>query len=332
MTERIGTGSWRWRSSCAASEWVCSGSPTTWASAETRLLLLVGVWSVAAATSIALSSSPMVLLIRNAWTPLILAAVLLLAAYGPGRRHLPEIVSSALALMVVDALWQLSTGTDVLGFPKMEDRISGPLPHPNDLALVALLVPFARWWAWPSALALVVGSGSRNAMLGLVVAGFVMAPPKVRLALVSTILVGVVAVTTLTPADAFTRGTGRIGHWLVALDMAKGAPVVGHGPGSFPDHYLPRLDRLRPLPWGLEAEISFIPWAHNLYLEQLAERGILGLGVFLLPLGIAWRRGSRSVRAAVAAFAVMGIMDLTFLKPWVVGAYWGLVVLSQGEA
>jgi O-antigen ligase len=94
------------------------------------------------------------------------------------------------------------------------------------------------------------------------------------------------------------------------------------GPHTFVDHYW----RLRPL------DTAFIPWAHGFYLEQLAERGLLGLAVIVVAPSLAWRTARRPLRAAMAAFLVMGLMDLTFLKPWVMGAYAGLLTLALTES
>ena len=219
----------------------------------------------------------------------------------------------------------------MVGFPLHPQRLSGFLPHPNDAALIAVLLPFAPVVTWPLGFAVVGASVSRNAVLGVLVALFVLGSPKQRLALVTLVLIAALAYTHQ-DAELFTRGKARIGQWLVAVDMWRDAPWVGWGPATFGDHYLSRLDKLRPLPFGIGPDIQLVPWAHSLYLEQLAERGLMGLIALLLPLGYALRCGSRRTQAAVAALLVMGIFDLTLLKPWVVGAVWGLVALAKGES
>lgn len=68
----------------------------------------------------------------------------------------------------------------------------------------------------------------------------------------------------------------RIAHWVAALRMWELAPWLGVGPGNYAAAYaqvaLPRW----PDPLG---------HAHNIYLNGLAESGILGLAAFLLLWG-----------------------------------------------
>jgi O-antigen ligase len=101
------------------------------------------------------------------------------------------------------------------------------------------------------------------------------------------------------------------------------------GPARYVDVYIPILDTLRPLPLGISPAYTYMPWAHNIFLEQLGERGLLGFIVFIIPVVVAWRFGTIRKRAALTAFLVMGLFDLTFLKPWVVGTYWALVSLED---
>jgi O-antigen ligase len=73
-------------------------------------------------------------------------------------------------------------------------------------------------------------------------------------------------------------------------------------------------------------------WAHNLYLEFLAERGVVGFSTLILILVLAFRsagacrrhrdpeiRGLGAVVAAsLVAFCFAGILELSFLRLWVV--------------
>ena len=124
---------------------------------------------------------------------------------------------------------------------------------------------------------------------------------------------------------------GRIGLYLTAWQMFLDAPFLGLGNFTFGIHYPSYLDRIS-LPPGYVPEFRYIPWAHNLYLEALAERGLLGLLSFLALIASLALRGVRGLRAAqsvelrairlalitsLVVLLAMGLFDLTFLKDWV---------------
>jgi hypothetical protein len=85
---------------------------------------------------------------------------------------------------------------------------------------------------------------------------------------------------------------GRNYLWTVAWDDAVTHPVGGSGIGSFEQRWL----RNRPLP-------SDSRWAHSLYLETLAEGGLIGLlllcGALAAPLVAAIRTRSQTVVPSV---------------------------------
>lgn len=92
-------------------------------------------------------------------------------------------------------------------------------------------------------------------------------------------------------------GTGRMDHLQVAWDAARERPVVGNGAGTY--EYFWYL--LRPILFDVRD-------AHSLYVEMLAEVGIVGLSLLLLALALpvagAFRaRRSRVAPAAFGAFA-----------------------------
>jgi O-antigen ligase len=120
--------------------------------------------------------------------------------------------------------------------------------------------------------------------------------------------------------------------WNTAWSMFRDHPWTGVGPGhyltEFPRYYAQSMD-------GTAAWAS----AHNLYLHQLAERGLLGEAVLLVLLGVllarAWRaEGERRdaaslwAAAAVPAFLVMNLTETAwqseqfatlFLLIWALG-------------
>ncbi|UPT73606.1 MAG: O-antigen ligase family protein [Elusimicrobiota bacterium] len=139
---------------------------------------------------------------------------------------------------------------------------------------------------------------------------------------------------TLFSRDAETSShRSRFVLWGVALDAARERPLTGVGPGGYKDafrrHHPGKLDGQDT--WGS---------AHNLYLHQLAERGVPGLLLLLACLGafaLGALRAARERRdawglwavAATAAFLVMNLTEVAwqteqvatfFILVWLVGA------------
>jgi tetratricopeptide (TPR) repeat protein len=93
-------------------------------------------------------------------------------------------------------------------------------------------------------------------------------------------------------------GSGRADYWRVAWDMSREAPLLGSGAGSFEAHWL----RDRPPSFAFDVRD-----AHNLYLETLAEVGLVGLALLVLTLalplvGLARARHRALVPAAGGAY------------------------------
>jgi O-antigen ligase len=94
-------------------------------------------------------------------------------------------------------------------------------------------------------------------------------------------------------------GTGRADLWAVAARQADSAPLIGTGAGTFERHWLAE----RPT-------ASVARDAHNLYLEALAEMGIVGLMLVLavVSIPVVWAvrtRQRRSVGVAIGAFCAL---------------------------
>jgi len=226
---------------------------------------------------------------------------------------------------------------------------------PNDCHFLALLTPFSLILvdraprSWLGAMALVsigltglaiLALGSRGAVLTLmaclVTTGTLLRP---RLGLIlgfSTIAVIVAGDAALgfPLASKFTHVVDtRISLWIVAWEMFLDAPWLGHGPHTYRALYTAYFEAtafpawVRPDPWGTE-----VPWAHNLYLELLAERGIIGFFSFLGVLGTAFfyafrvrEVGSAEVSALASGalgvligLLVSGVFEASLLRIWVV--------------
>jgi O-antigen ligase len=91
----------------------------------------------------------------------------------------------------------------------------------------------------------------------------------------------------------------RSDYWRVAARMVDDAPIVGEGAGGFERVWL----RERP---GL----VYVRDAHNLYLESIAEVGVVGLGALVVALlaplaGFRRLVGEPVARAALAAYVAL---------------------------
>ena len=126
-----------------------------------------------------------------------------------------------------------------------------------------------------------------------------------RLAISVAAVIGLVLALALTlPAGSLADdeaaragGNHRPWYWHVAWQQASESPIAGRGAGTF------------ELTWLEEQPISeSVLDAHSLYLETLAELGIVGLGLLALalvpPLLAAFRGASAAAAGGYVAFLV----------------------------
>jgi O-antigen ligase len=86
------------------------------------------------------------------------------------------------------------------------------------------------------------------------------------------------------PSERDSSLQGRASENLAALEMWRAHPIEGVGPGNFELNYLDYSAEI-----GLDARAEARS-AHSLYLESLAETGLLGSVPFFVLLGVAlWR-------------------------------------------
>jgi O-antigen ligase len=108
----------------------------------------------------------------------------------------------------------------------------------------------------------------------------------------------------------------RLILWRVGLDMFKDYPVLGIGLGNYKTQFVSYFQGKVDGQWVWHS-------AHNLYIHQLAERGLVGLTALLSFLGLltvrAYRRAKLSPTgpnlwawSAMAAFLVMNLTESTF--------------------
>lgn len=124
--------------------------------------------------------------------------------------------------------------------------------------------------------------------------------------------------------------------WDVAWRIFKDHPWLGVGPSNyatvFTDYFQGLIEAQRV--WGS---------AHNIYLQQLAERGLIGLAA-LLALGCAfwaeaWRRARRRADessllalSAVTAFAVMNLTESAFQNEQITTMFLAIWAYTQSRA
>jgi O-antigen ligase len=102
--------------------------------------------------------------------------------------------------------------------------------------------------------------------------------------------------------------TGRTDIWAVMLEMISKRPLFGYGYNGF---------------WlGWDSEVSAYiwhtlqwecPYAHNGFMDLLAELGITGLGLFLLSFGFAYFKGLVFLRKTKTPEGVWPLLYLTYI-------------------
>jgi len=116
----------------------------------------------------------------------------------------------------------------------------------------------------------------------------------------------------------------RLSLWFSGLRMAMDAPWTGHGVGSFGHAY--EAYRQAGAPWAT-ADIRLTPWPHNVFVEVLFDKGIVGLAAFgVLYAWIArnlWHRPVGDLsglrRPALFLFVsllVIGLLDSSTIRLW----------------
>jgi putative inorganic carbon (HCO3(-)) transporter len=234
---------------------------------------------------------------------------------------------------------------EISQIPAWEGRITSFLEHYNGLAgYLNLVTPFClvfalrgkdpmlrrlSWWCLALASLALLLTQSRGGLLAyaavLLVSAWFFAPDRkarirgVAIVLVACVLAAVVAglfFQRLTEIDDFTT-VSRLAIWGGAFTVFAHSPVLGTGFGNL----RALMGGLLSLPDGWTGD------AHNLYLELLAETGIVGFAAFAFLIGVAMRRAMRQYRrsqdefgkiigfavfAAIISVLVHGTVDYLF--------------------
>ena len=226
---------------------------------------------------------------------------------------------------------------------------------PNDVTWLCLIAPFGlmRFLHKPRSVTGIVSLASlaltlavacvfqsRGAILALassVFFGVALCRPRFALKSTALVLLLTLFIDGLGGFPAISRvfnrwtWTQRLPLWICAGKMFLEAPLFGQGPHLFGARYQIYRSSM-VLPEWITTDPRFTPWAHNLYLEVLAEQGAVGLTALLALLGFsisqAWRLRqheveevrllSNSVLAALLSFCFSAAIELTLLRLWVV--------------
>lgn len=273
------------------------------------------------------------------------------------------VVLALVSLFGVDAIWQAATGTSWLGHRQaIWGRTRGALPFPSDASMLPILLPVAlcalpeaslaglgaRAAAVAITTAAVSFSGTRSAWCALLVLALVWALESRRrrfaVGLLAVVLGASLATAVIAPETAPGRlfaartynAEKRPSQWAAAWELARLAPILGHGPHSFHRE----IERRQPgNPVFASVDLRYAPYPHDIYLEALAGAGVLGLLslCWLIGLGAAagWRAyrshaNGRAALLALAVFASVGLFDLSLVKDWVQLCFWLPMGIAAG--
>jgi len=251
-------------------------------------------------------------------------------------------------------IWDMSINGKMDPFLSVSDIGSPILVVKNDVTFLSLVAPISLslLYSKPGVITRIIAGlsvflsiivigffQSRVAMLTIIVSitcFFTLIQPKKGLISCIGTLIAILLIDGIMGSPLIERfvqywdGTGRIPLWLSAWKMFLDAPLLGQGPHTFVLFYNSYLQNISLPPW-LFVDHRIVPWAHNLYLEVLAEQGLIGFSALVLllvrGLFIAWNlRQAKSheirimgygVFAALGGFCFAAATELTFLRQWV---------------
>lgn len=321
------------------------------------VMLLLAVYAIGCVASI--DQAPSVARFTTMPLYAMLFVAVQLCAWSP--RALRAVAICGLAAMLaiaIDASYSRATGRPLFHEGDVSlVRTAGSQGNPNDLAAACLLLPLA-WLAvpqrgaiaWYAACAIAVApvwvfSASRQAAVGWVIAAATPMLMQLGWRRGVSLVGGMLAIAAVTVAlqpvlrdrllQTLSDGLGDRKP-LIAFGLWQWwqRPLFGNGPGTFGELYV----QAATSDWnwnGLTLARAGMPWAHNLIVEVLSDLGVMGATAFAWIVAIAARRLHRALhgedtrrRVAMAAIAlacsiaVVGMVDLTFIKEWFRCIFW----------
>ncbi|HEV7253801.1 MAG TPA: O-antigen ligase family protein [Mesorhizobium sp.] len=162
----------------------------------------------------------------------------------------------------------------------------------------------------------VLGAGALAAVAGAIEVNFGMVQSRLELALAD--------IRAVQESGNYDNSLGyRLRMWDAGLELSAEKPVLGHGPGDFPDRLAERTarDGLPPIRFS---------HLHNFVLEAVAKMGVVGLAALLLIVALPVWLGKRRRGDAEAAFgyAAFLLVQAAFILSGMVGIMLGHDVLD----
>jgi len=119
-------------------------------------------------------------------------------------------------------------------------------------------------------------------------------------------------------------GSSRIPLWIAAWILFMKCPFVGHGPGIFLLKYKEILEEYHLLSELLAVDQRLMPWAHNLYLESLAETGIISFIFFMSLILLSYNSLIRVLKCGARGLKIQACQLMSMLVAFNFAAFFEL--------
>ncbi len=321
-----------------------------------HLFLPIGIFIFLSFLSITISLYPQrSLFLTLPLIPALLIYILIIEVFHINHIRFIYIILSIVSLIIcIDLLQVVFTHTTLSPSDLIIAAKHPLLVVPNDLIFLSLITPLSLtlFYQKPSSLigtlailsilltiAVIILFQSRGGLLILLISMGIVAGtlwPKRWIVVVSILLVVIIIGVDLTQNFSlfhkFTSSwNARLLPWLIAWDMFMDAPLLGNGIHTFGvlyETYKQTID----LPVGITIDTRTMAWAHNFYLETLAEQGIVGmvsLGIVLSHgLLLSWQirtNKQQDIRimnvgalASLLSFCLASIFEISLIRYWCV--------------
>jgi putative inorganic carbon (HCO3(-)) transporter len=306
------------------------------------LLVPLGVLAVTTATS----RNPRLGLDYVGWSALLVALYLLLVRLMASPYFRGRVLGLGAALAAIVGIWYLqSVAVSWIQWWGLVGRFAAPplrpefasltFGNPSAVMTVSILLTLpavafvgwrTRWRALISgallllALACTILSGSRAGWIGLAIGltiaavawllvaenraflGRAIRSRSLRIAIGGVALAGIAAGAVLLPGLLVRAGAGgeglRLAYAQAALRMFAESPLVGTGPGTWVAQRIAYTD--------VPANDFYIPHAHNIYVQVLAESGLVGAAAGVVVAFFIGRLVLRAIRSSDPSRRGMG--------------------------
>ena len=252
------------------------------------------------------------------------------------RATLALILATILALVVIDTLWQLLTGTSLSGYPRTESgRLTGPFAHPKvglfvgkfTLATLGMCIVvaasvnsrravMASVVLWALAIFVVLMSGERSAFLMTAAATAVVAAlmmwrnKRVRIPCIAAAVIAMVGLVALYQISPWLRDRADQGYETITNYSQSDYGALAISAYDIGKEHMPHGSGIRGYR-GLSPDLYYKGQMfrglhpHNAFLEVFAEAGIPGLFLMLAMIAVLARNAAQQFRAAQGMEALL---------------------------